>query len=296
MPRRKKKRNRLGFTERQLKILLNYCKATRGDPRITYQQVHKYYSSYARRQTTINLIHKGYKKEVITGPVLYANTGIEVSFLKDVDDPINLLNKCEKDNKTTLAFALDGHWSFIWFKHGANTLQYADAILPHSYSNNRYQIEDITFNEKGLLPEDMYPHRWSKCHWKIYQMMASPRDVMFKDVVKNIDLSWKTMKKYYLEVLKQCKIQNCFFPLGKEGYSHQLVTFKTDYEIGVLNALKKLNRTTFIYKANGIIILVLNLIPRPKDFNISTNKFRKLEEEGYIRDLHICTPRKWYHY
>jgi hypothetical protein len=111
--------------------------------------------------------------------------------------------------------------------------------------------------------------------------------------MKETGLAWKTVKKYYMEIIEQCKVLSCFFPLGKEGYSLQLVTFKTDYEKGVVKALVKLNRTTFIYKADGIIILCLYLIPRPKDFNISTDKFKKLEEEGYIRDLHICTPRKW---
>jgi hypothetical protein len=182
--RKKRKKNQLGFTERQLKILLNYCKATRKDPRITYQKIHKYYSSYKLRQTTINLIQKGYTKEAITGPVLYANTGIEVSFMDDVDDPLRLLQKCETDTKTTLAFALDGHWSFIQFKHGANTLQYADSIIPYSYNTSGYDIEDLVFDEKGDLPKDVYPHGWSDWHWKLYSMMASPREVTFKYVMR----------------------------------------------------------------------------------------------------------------
>jgi hypothetical protein len=75
-----------------------------------------------------------------------------------------------------------------------------------------------------------------------------------------------------------------------------LVTFKSEYEIGILKALKMLNRTSYIYKADGILILCLHVIPRPFDINISTKKFCDLEKKGYIRDLHVCTPIDWHHY
>jgi hypothetical protein len=286
-------RNELGFTEKQLRILLNYCKATRKDPRISYQKIHRSFSPYSRRKSTVDLIKKGYEKEVITGPVLYANIGIEVTFMDNVGDPMKLLQEYEKDNETTLAYALDGQWSFIHFKRGASTLQYANSTIPLSYPDSNYHIEDISFDEKGQLPVDLYPHRWLEEHWEIYKIMASPRNVTLREVSKKTGLAWETVKKYYYEIVNQSRVLTCFFPLGKEGYSHQVVTFRTDYEIGLLKSLRKLDRTTFVYKINGIIMLVLCLIPRPRDFNISTDKFRNLEENGYIHDLHICTPRGW---
>lgn len=282
-----------GFKETHFKTLLTYCKMTKKDPRITYTKFHKTVHPYSRTQTTIDLINAAYKKEVITGPVLYANVGIDVSFLKDIDDPLGLLEKCENDGETTLAFALRGDWSFIRFKYGASMLEFTDAILPYAYTNSNCYIEDIFFHEKGKLPRDPYPHGWSDEHWEIYRLMGSPRDVHLRDIGNQLGLSWVTVKKYYTEVRNQCKVLSCFFPLGKSGYSHQVITFKTDYEIGIYKALRKLNRTTFLYKANGIIILILCLVPRPGDFNISTNKFSELEEEGIIHDLHVSTPRKW---
>jgi len=288
------KKRETWFTQKHLGILLNYCKATRRAPRVTFTRFHKNYSSYSRRQTTVDLIHKAYKKEVVTGPVLYANVGIEVSLMDNVDDPLQLLQECKKDNETTLAYALQGDWEFIHFKYGASMLQYTESIIPHFFSKLNSHIEDLSFNEKGKLPEDRYPHGWLEEHWNVYRAMRMPRDTTYREVGKEIGLCWKTVKKYYNEILKRCKVLSCFFPLGKGGYSYQMVTFKTDYEIGVLKALRKLNRTSFIYKADGILILVLYLIPRPMDFNISTNKFKELEEKGIIHDLHVCTPRKWY--
>lgn len=267
---------------------------TKIDPRVKYSQFHRKYHPYSREQSTVDLINAAYTHEVITGPVLYANVGIEVKLMDSIDDPLGYLKECKKDKKTTLAYALHGDWSFIHFKYGASMLKFTDSILPHSYPSSGKYIEDIEIEEqKGNLPEDPYPHGWSDEHWDIYNALRMPRSLTFRGVGKKVGLSWQSVKKYFYEVLKQCKVLSCFFPLGKEGYSYQLVTFKTDYEIGLMKALKKLNRTTYVYKTNEIVILVLCLIPRPKDFNISTNKFKEIEEEGFIHDLHVCTPRKW---
>lgn len=284
-----------GFKEKHLKILLNYCKMTKIDPRVKYSEFHKKYHPYSRVQSTVDLINAAYAQDVILDPVLYANVGIEVEFMEKVADPLNLLKKCQKDKKTTLAYALYGGWSFIQFKYGANMLTFADSIIPHSYSNAERYIENITFPEqKGKLPEDPYPHGWDEFHWDLYNAMRIPRLQTFRDVGKKVGLSWDTVKKYYYEILEQCKVHSSYFPLKKDGYGHQLLTFKTEYEVGILKGLKNLNRTSYIYKANNTIILILFLIPRPFDFNISTNKFKELEEVGYIRDLRACTPRKWH--
>lgn len=96
MKGKKKKKNKLGFTKKQLSILLNYCVATRGEPKITYKSVHKNYTTYSRRKSTTDLIKKAYEKEVVTGPFLYVDTGIHVSFMDDVDNPMELLEKYEK--------------------------------------------------------------------------------------------------------------------------------------------------------------------------------------------------------
>ncbi len=284
----------LKFTNKHYNLLLNYCKAMKIDPRMSYARFHREYSYYNRRQSTIDLINKAYRSMVITGPVIYANVGIEVEFFDNINDPIKFLHECEQDNETTLAFALHGDWSFIRLKYGASMLEFSDSIIPNSYSENNFYIENIFFDEKGKLPVDPYPHGWSDDHWEIYRTMGAPRNHKIKDVIKRVDLSWGTVIKFFYEVCSQCKVLCGFFPLGRKGYSLQLVTFKTDYEIGLVNALKRLNRTTFIYKANGTIILCLNLIPRPFDFNISTKKFIDLEEKGYIRDLHVCTPIDWH--
>jgi hypothetical protein len=285
-----------GFKEKHLKTLLDYCKMTRIDPRVKYSQFHKKYHPYSREQSTVDLVNAAYTHGIITGPVLFANTGIEVKLMDNVDDPLGYLEECKKDERTTLAYALHGDWSFIHFRYGASMLEFADSILPHSYPSSGRHIGDFKIEEeKGELQKDFYPHGWSDNHWNLYRVLRMPRLLTFREAGKKVGLSWDSVKKYYYEILKQCKVLSCFFPLGKDGYSHQVITFKTEYEVSILRALENVNRTTYIYRTKEIIILILFLIPRPLDFNISTNMFKELEEKGYIQDLHVCIPRQWLH-
>ena len=213
-----------------------------------------------------------------------------------MDDPIGHLIKCTKDPEITLAYALQGDWSFIQFRYGASTLKYADLILPHSYPSSSKYIEDIEIrDQKGKIPNDPFPHGWLDEHWDVYHILRKPRLLSFRNVSERIGMSWKSVKKCYFEVLDQCKVHLGFFPFGKDGYSHHIMTFETKYESSIIKALENLDRTTYIYKTQEMIILILFLIPRPFDFNISTNFFKELEENGYIHDLHVCTPRKWHY-
>ncbi|MGD2250393.1 MAG: hypothetical protein PVF58_18510 [Candidatus Methanofastidiosia archaeon] len=283
-------KNEVGFTEKHLKILLTYCKTIRKNPKLSYNTFHKEYHPYSRIQSTVTLINKAYKKGVVYGPLLYANVGIEVHLMDDIDNPSKFLEECKNDEKTTMAIPLRGEWSFIHFKYGASMLTYMDQILPGFYSSSNECIENLCVTKKGVLPIDLYPHGWSETHWKIYELMYSPRDCTFKGIGDCMGVHWKTVKKYFLEVLGHCKVLMSFFPLGDKGYSYHVVTFKTAYEVGILNALKKLDRTSYIFKVEDIIILGLFLKPGPKAHEKSTKWFTYLEEVGLIHDLHVSIP------
>jgi len=291
---KRKKKNPAGFTERQLRLLLDYCYITRQNPKITIAKFHNDRSFYLRKKSTTDAIKKAYAREVITGPFLFVNSGIEVSLIRDVDNPREFFENCRKDKKTTLAFVSHGYWPIFWCKLGANTLQYHDSILPNKGCISDEKIEKIFFEEKGTLPVDLYPHRWFEEHWKTYYCMKSPRRIGFREAGKELGVSWVTAREYYLEVLKQCKIITTFFPLGIETYSPLLVTFKTDYETGIVKGLKTLNRATYLYKSDNTIILFLCISPTPREQNYLTDKFQRLEEMGLISDLHISTPYDWH--
>ncbi|MGD2249172.1 MAG: hypothetical protein PVF58_12270 [Candidatus Methanofastidiosia archaeon] len=294
--KRKRKKNAAGFMEKHLQLLLNYCFAVRKNPKLYFAEFHRAYSSYSRTSCTIDVIEKAYERKVITGPELFVNSGIEVNLLHDVDNPLEFFEQCKKDERTTLAVISDGYWPILWCKSGANTLQYYDAILP--FQNNGpisdRKVDKIFFNEKGILSIDKYPHAWFEEQWNTYYRLKFPREVTFREAAKDLGVTWVMVREYLLDILKQCKVITNFFPLGNEAYSPLIVTFKTDYETGIVKGLKTLNRTTYLYKAENTLILFLCISPTPRAQNHITGKFHELKEIGVIRDLHISTPFNWY--
>lgn len=210
-----------------------------------------------------------------------------------MDNPRKFFEECRKDKKTTFGILSHGHWPILVCKRGANTLQFHDSILPNRGIISDEKIKDIFFEEKGILPNDLYPHKWFEEHWKTYHCMESPRNTKFSEAGKILGVSRVRAREYFLDVLKQCKIIMNFFPLGSDAYSPLLVTFKTDYETGIVKGLKKLNRTTYLYKAYNTMILIIGTTPMPRTQNHLTDKFEILEEKGYIRNLHVCTPIDW---
>ncbi|MGD2248923.1 MAG: hypothetical protein PVF58_11005 [Candidatus Methanofastidiosia archaeon] len=291
---KKKKKNPAGFFEHQLKLLLHYCYAVRQNPKIPISDIHRKYSTYSRRKSVTDALTKAYERKVITGPFLFVNSGIEVLLLNDVDNPRKFFEECKKDKKTNLAVVSHGHWPLFLCKQGANTLQYHNSILPNKGKIKGKKVKKIFFEEKGTLSEDLYPHGWTEKHWETYYCMKSPRSISFKEAGKKLGVSRVWARKYFLEVLEQCKVMTNFFPLGKETYSPLLVTLKTDYETGIVKGLKTLNRTTFLYKAENTLILLMGVDPKPKAQNYLTNKFQRLEEMGLISDLHVSTPYDWH--
>jgi hypothetical protein len=291
---KRKKKNPAGFTERQLKLLLDYCYAARQNPKVPTSKIHRNYSSYSRRKSITDIINKAYMRKVITGPVLFTNSGIEVSLINDVSNPREFFENCKKDEKTTLAVVSHGYWSIFLCKRGANTLQYHDSILPNNRCISHNKAEKIFFEEGGTLPTDLYPHKWFEEHWNIYYCMKYPRNKTFREAGKELGIDWVTTREYFLDVLKQCKIITNFFPLGTEAYSPLLVTLKTNHETGLIKGLRSLDRTTYLYKAENTLILLIGIDPVPRAQNHLTDKFERLEEIGLISDLHISTPFDWH--
>lgn len=291
---KRRKRNSAGFTEQQLRLLLDYCYATRQKPKLSIAKIHKDYSFYSRRKSTTDTINKAYMRKVITGPELFVNSGIEVSLIHDVDNPREFFENCKKDKRTSLAIVSHGYWPIFWCKRGANTLNYHDSILPNNGRVSDRKIEKIFCEEKGMLPIDLYPHGWFEQQWNTYYCMKYPRNKTFREAGKELGINWVSAREYFLEILEQCKILTNFFPLGTEAYSPLLVTLKTDYETGIVKGLKTLNRTTYLYKAENTLILLIGIDPIPRAQNYLTDKFVRLEEMGLISDLHISTPFDWH--
>ena len=287
-------KNRLGFTQKQLKTILDFCTEAGKEPRLSYSEFHRRYNPYSRKQSTIKLLNKAYSRTVITGPFIYCNRGIEVTLIKDERSPLKMLKEKKHDNETNYAIALSGDWSLISFKYGASTLEHTCTVIPASLSSTQVEVEDLMFYEEGKLEPDPYPHGWDELDWSIYELLDYPREVSYLEVGKKLGVSWKTVQYRFKKMLTQCKTLSCFFPFGYSGYNKLFVTFRTKYEVGLVKALRKLDRTTYLWKSRDTIILSLFFPPEPMSYNRGVERLKELEERGVIHDLHVSIPIRWY--
>lgn len=288
------KKNIMGFTHEQLLTLLGYCKIVRKTPRAHFTYIHKTLRTYSRKASIIDLTKKAYERQVITGPFLVTNGGIDVKMIFREKNTRELYQKAKEDKDTTLVMELEGGGlTLLHFKYGANTLQYTDAILPAMHRQPDPCVSDLVIKEKGMLERDNYPHGWDELDWKVYRFLNNVRR-NFTDVAQNLGISITTVSKRYKKIMKQSKSLICFFPNGIRNYNYQVVTFKTEYEKGIVSALKSLNQTTYVYKAYNTMILVLSLPLNSQSVNKSTRKFKELEENGLIHDLGVSTPFRWH--
>ena len=260
------------------------------NPRIHYTKLHELQDKYKAKRSTSKFIKDAIDKEIIISPIIYCNSGIdvEIKLQNKINDPIGYLETCKNDPLVTRAIALFGEHSFLCFRKGASILTYAEAIKPSL--NSTFKIKDIELKEKGKLPADPYPHCWDELDWEVYHSMRNPR-VSFGKISGKLksqgkfDATWKTIETRYKKILNDCKVLTAFFPIGMSNYSQTFLTLKTEYEFSLRKELKKLDRTTYLYKMGDTILLNLFL-----DNNIEHRVFVELKKKGLIRDLHVSMP------
>jgi hypothetical protein len=58
-----------------------------------------------------------------------------------------------------------------------------------------------------------------------------------------------------------------FLPLGYYGYHYILLTFETEYEIGLVRALRRLDHSSYLQKFNNTLVLTLFLLPEAQSYS-----------------------------
>jgi len=285
------KKNVIGFTDKQLSLLLNYCRATLNNPRIPYNKFHSKYSFYSRKQSTADLISKAYEKVVVTGPFLYCSSNLEVVLLDNINNPLKHWKEQKSNPNIPFSMALQGDWDYLAFKRGANTLDYTETPIPSFPA--LCTLENIYFEEEGILTRDKYPHGWDEVDWEVFGAMRRARAESYKAIGEKLGISIFAVREHYLRILNQVKTLICFFPIGFYNYQYLVVTFSTKYEIGLERALKKLDRTTYLYKSEGRVILHMQVNSGPAAMNRVIARFKELEEIGIIHDFRASIPMEW---
>lgn len=256
------------------------------NPRVSTRELHKKCSHYKNRNSTTRLLNNARKERVMIGPKIWCNIGYEVEILKNLEDPLLLLDQETENPEVTYMNALIGTVSTVCFKRGDRVVQYAEAIFP-TYPAKK-TINDIQLDKKGKLPNDAYPEKWDELDWNVFKAMRDPF-TSYVTAGGRLGVSWHTVKNRFEKIIKDCKTWIVFLPMGYTFYKQVYLLFETDYEVNFINELQKLDRTSIIYKFNDKILLHLFL-----DELLDVQIFYKLKRKRMIHSLYVSVPIGWY--
>lgn len=262
------------------------------NPRISTREFFPLQQSYASEDGLRWFVNDAFNAQIISRPEIFCNIGVTAEFIKSSENQLKLLKECRDDPSTTYGIALCGDWDFVRIRKGASDLKFADRVVP-TYPSE-IKTEQIFFDEKGKLQEDLYPHGWDDIDWEVYYLMKDPSipqlEAIRRSKKEGLGLSRKTIMKHFEKILKDCKLRMNFFPRGYKNYEEIFFTFRTDYEVGLYNALRKLDRTSFLWKFQDFMALNLFI----DHYCATVRCFKELEENGLIRDLKVSIPNRHY--
>ncbi|MBU7031054.1 MAG: AsnC family protein [Theionarchaea archaeon] len=258
---------------------------------MTIAELHRKFKPYKSKRMTSNLLSRSRNESVLIGPKIWCNENYYVTLIDNSQYKLDFFDEMRNNSAITYIYELIGSHSFLIFSKGkflqtdSIPLVFAESIIP-SFPE-KIPIEKLHLTEIGQLPHDQIPNEWDRLDWKIYSLMRDPF-ISYVKIGSLVGVSWKTIQNRYKKIIKNCKSWIAFFPRGYQNYSQTLLTFNTKYEVNLRNELKKLDRTTILYKAGDTMILNLFF-----DHSIQHYVFRKFEKKGLIKNLRVSIPIRW---
>jgi hypothetical protein len=226
------------------------------------------------------LVDKAFKDQILVGPRLYCNSGT------------NFALYTKEMKKKVEGITLVGQYSDLVISYtGEGNLQYVDVINP-SFPEYITLESGLTPDERaffdkitpGKLQPDKRPH-WDDTDWKIYYALRNPRQD-FTAVSQQLQIPRETFEKRFNKILNDCKVFLGFYPLGYKAYEPFLVTFTSKYETGIREWLQQLDRTSFLFKTDDLMLVSFF----HRHINRTCLKLVQLEEIGIIHSFKWAIP------
>lgn len=259
-----------------------YCVESK-DARVT--KFHYKYMPYSRKQSTIDLINRAKKRKILFEPRILCLQDTEAELVEYQNIPlIDLYEQKRNDPNVYYVMALAGAYSLIYFKKGKRNLTFTACTLPSIPALIHFDEIDPTKYGKGKLPEMHKPENWDELDWKIYKERRDPLKSSV-EIGEKLGISYQTVLTRFRKILQDCQIWIPFFPKGYDNYVPYVLSLKTEYELGLVSELKKLDRSNYIYKIDDTLILTLFF-----DRRLEINSFLRLEKKGAIHDLRVSFP------
>ena len=270
-----------------LKILYNYVQYCITTKDVRHLRFHNKYKPFSRKQSTFRVLKNALNNKIIFSPRLFCIQKVEIELLGHRDSLlVEQFENASKSESTYYAVLLVGSHSLLSFsKSNAETnLKYAECIMPTYPSKKKISEINPCLYEPEKLPVMEPPFHWTPFDWEVYTKRNDPLVSSVK-LGEELGTSHMTILDTYHRILEDCTIWIPFFPLGYDNYAKYFISFKTDFETGFIEELKKIDRSSYIYKINDTILLNLFF---EKDLKIDS--IMMLEKKGIIHELRVSYP------
>lgn len=273
------------FKPYHLQVIRQYVSYCVEKKNVSPTKFHHSLKPYSRKQSTFDLLRKARREMVIFEPRLLCLPDISVNLVEYRGAPlIDLYEEKKKDPNVTYVMVLTGAYSLIYFSYGKRILKFVTCTTPSYPATIHFDEIDPAQHGKGSLKEMPKPEGWDDLDWGVYRERKNPKRSSVK-VGKVLGVSFDTVLTRFRNILEVCQIWMPFFPNGYHNYAKYVLTFKTDYETGILKELRRLDRSSYVYKADDTLILTLFF-----DRHLEIDRFLKLEKEGIIHDIRVSFP------
>jgi len=273
--------------EHHLEMIYDYVRYCIETKDVKHLRFHKAYKPFSRKQSTFKVLNRALVEQVILAPRIFCIRKTKVKLLGHRD--FLLVDQFEKEKRledTYYVVLLLGSHSLLSFSKGESetNLKFAQCTFPKYPSKKKISEINPEIHKPGKLPLMKPPPNWSAFDWKVYTERNDPlrSSVEVGEILK---VSYGTVLNTYKRILQDCTIWIPFFPLGYDNYVKFLVSFKTDFEVGFVEELKKINRSSYIYKIDDTILLTLFF-----EKQLEIDSILTLEKKGIIHGLRVSSP------
>lgn len=267
-----------------------------------------------RRATISDYLKDIYKRKISLKPNLYFKNLENLqrkAYLCKANERDRIgptFNKLKADKRINYVMLISGYCDFF-FTSRDPTLDLTDFGLEIVESSILYgpiytipsgwslSFEDAARNvlkydfEKGNLSRKFEGSlTWQNIDMRIFEFMRENARRPFTEVAREVGVYSSTVKDhFYKYVLPHCNVAHYFFPKGYDAYMQSLCRIYTNYEQSVVNSLKRLPCTSYVYPLEkGLLVNVFH-----ENINILMAVFGKMEEMGIIDYYAQLTPQ-WY--
>ena len=269
----------------RIQVILDYVRYCIETKDVKVTTFHHKFHPYRRKQSTVDLIGKAKEREIIFPPRIYCFYDAEVTLIEYRSIPLlDLYQEKKNDPDIYMVTALSGSYSLMFFKRGGKNLKLVMCTTPSYPALSSFDQIDITTYEKGCLPAMTSPENWDELDWRIYNERRDPRESSVK-IGQKLGVTCQTVLTRYRNILEDCEIWLPFFPNGYSNYVPYVITLKTGSETAILSELKKLDRSSYVYKFDDTLILTLFF-----NRHLEIDSFLRLEKVGLIHDLRVSYP------